>query len=50
MIDSFRGHNYFLSNFFNAKVTYEGVTYLNNEAAFQAAKVIDIEDRKYLGR
>lgn len=46
MIDSFRGHNYFLSNFFNAKVTYEGVTYLNNEAAFQAAKVIDIEDRK----
>lgn len=41
IIDSFRGEYYFLSNFFEAPVEYEGITYRNNEAAFQAAKVID---------
>ena len=35
-IDSFRGKYYFLSNFFPAEVTYNGLTYQNNEAAFQA--------------
>lgn len=38
MINSFKGDNFFLSNFFSAPVTYEGLTYRNNEAAFQAAK------------
>lgn len=38
MIDYFVGQYYFLSNFFEAPVTYEGRTYRNNEAAFQAAK------------
>lgn len=46
MIDSFRNNYYFLSNFFNAPVTYEGITYQNNEAAFQAAKVLDKNIRR----
>lgn len=46
MIDSFRGEYYFLSNFFSAPVTYNGLTFLNNEAAFQAQKCISPSDRK----
>ena len=37
-IDEFRGKYFFLSNFYNVRVTYNGFTYLNNEAAFQAQK------------
>lgn len=44
-IDQFRGEYFFLSNFFNAPVTWEGLTYLNSEAAFQAAKVLSDEER-----
>ena len=40
MIDLFRGQYYFLSNFYNADVEYDGITYKNNEAAFQAQKVL----------
>ena len=40
-INEFRGENYYLSNFYNAPVTYGGISYLNNEAAFQAQKVTD---------
>lgn len=46
MIKEFRGKYFFLSNFYNATVVYEGLTYLNNEAAFQSAKTIDMERRK----
>lgn len=45
-IDSFRGENYYLSNFYERPVTYDGITYKNNEAAFQAQKCISYEDRK----
>lgn len=45
-IDSFRGKNYYLSNFYERLVTYDGITYKNNEAAFQAQKCISYEDRK----
>lgn len=38
MINEFRGKYYFLSNFYEAPVTWNGLTYLNNEAAFQSAK------------
>lgn len=38
-IDNFRGRNFFLSNFYNHPVFFEGITYQNNEAAFQAAKL-----------
>lgn len=44
-IDSFRGSNYYLSNFYSAKVEYDGITYENTEAAFQAQKCINPEDR-----
>lgn len=37
-IDKFEGKHYFLSNFYNAPIEYEGFTYENNEAAFQAQK------------
>lgn len=36
----------FLSNFYNAPVSYNGLTYHNSEAAFQAQKEIRDEDRK----
>lgn len=40
-IDSFRGKHYFLSNFYENPVEYDGFTFKNNEAAFQAMKVLD---------
>ena len=59
MINEFRGKYYFLSNFYSSPVTYEGLTYLNNEAAFQSAKTfsnrecftnLDPSSAKKLGR
>lgn len=41
MINEFKGQYYFLSNFYTAPVTWCGITYQNNEAAFQSAKVLD---------
>lgn len=46
MINKFRGANRFLSNFFETDVTWEGLTYPSSEAAFQAAKTLDLEERK----
>lgn len=37
-IAEFRGKYFFLSNFYQAKVKYQGYWFENNEAAFQAAK------------
>lgn len=37
-ITSFQGEYFFLSNFYNAPVVYQGIRFENNEAAFQAAK------------
>ncbi len=37
-ITEFRGKHFFLSNFYQAPVVYQGVLFDNNEAAFQAAK------------
>lgn len=45
-INSFRGEYNFLSNFFEASVEYDGITYQNNEAAFQAQKCADKADRQ----
>ena len=45
-IDNFRGEYAFLSNFYEIPVTYEGITYQNNEAAFQAMKCTRNSDRK----
>lgn len=46
MIDDFNCEYYFLTNFFEAQIEYEGLTYTNNEAAFQATKTLDKEIRK----
>lgn len=46
MVNEFRGKYFFLSNFYEAPVTYKGITYRNNEAAFQAQKVSDFEKQK----
>lgn len=46
MINKFRGANRFLSNFYETSITWEGLTYPSSEAAFQAAKTLDQEDRK----
>ena len=40
-IDSFRGKYFFLSNFYLTEVSFEGLTFQNNEAAFQAMKTLD---------
>lgn len=45
VIDCFDGEYRFLSNFYPAKVEWEGRIYDNNEAAFQSAKCIDEKDR-----
>lgn len=44
-IDEFRGRYRFLSNFYESPVTYKRLTYRNNEAAFQAQKIEDGEER-----
>ncbi len=61
MIGEFKGEFYFLSNFYESDVTYGGITYRNNEAAFQAQKTtnkfirmkfhqLNPSDAKKLGR
>lgn len=46
MINEFRGPYYFLSNFYEAPVTWNCITYRNNEAAFQSAKTTNITIRE----
>lgn len=46
MINKFRGENRFLSNFYETSVEWEGLVYPSSEAAFQAAKTLDQEERK----
>lgn len=45
IIDSFTGEYEFLSNFYVAPVTFDDLTYANNEAAFQAQKCINPKER-----
>lgn len=58
-IDKFQGREYFLSNFYDAKVEVFGLRFKNNEAAFQSQKCperasefcrIDPSSAKKLGR
>lgn len=46
MINSFSGKYDFLSNFYTCTVKYDGLTFTNAEAAFQSAKVTDMDSRK----
>lgn len=43
MIDCFRDENFFLSNFYPAKVKFSGLVFNSAEAAYQAAKSTDRE-------
>ena len=45
-IESFRGQYGFLSNFYEAPVSYGGLIYLNAEAAFQAQKCLTDEEKR----
>ena len=45
-IDSFRGEHDYLSNFYSCPVEYDGLTYQNTEAAFQAANCVDRNERE----
>lgn len=45
MIGEFRDEYFFMSNFYEAPVTYGGITYRNTEAAFQAQKTLSPEER-----
>lgn len=46
MINKFRNENSFLSNFYPAKVEFDGIIYPTSEHAFQAQKSIDIQMRR----
>lgn len=46
VINSFTGEYFFLSNFYQSPVEYDGIVYQNSEAAFQAQKCIDKADRE----
>ena len=46
VIDQFRGEFHWLSNFYSCSVHYEGLTFGNTEAAFQAAKCLDMKERE----
>ena len=46
MIEQFREEYSFLSNFYPAVLTFEGKTYLNSEAAYQAAKCVDESEKE----
>lgn len=50
MIDNFTEKNFFLSNFYNAYLEYEGIIYCSTEAAFQAAKTLDADTRSRIAR
>ena len=45
MITKFRGNHFFLSNFYPCIVTYKGITYTTSEAAYQAQKTLDNNER-----
>jgi N-glycosidase YbiA len=45
-IDRFIGPYKFLSNFYDFPVDYDGVVYSSVEAAYQAAKTLDLEARR----
>lgn len=45
-IREFQGAHRFLSNFWPCTVVYDGLTYPSSEAAYQAAKTLDLKERK----
>ena len=49
-IDFFRKEYEFLSNFYQAKLFFDGIAYLNSEAAYQAQKCAAARDRAQFSR
>lgn len=49
-INWFREEYEFLSNFYPTKVFFDGVTYYNSEAAYQAQKCLNTEERESFAR
>lgn len=50
VIDCFKGEHHWLSNFYSCPVHFEGLTFKNSEAAFQAAKTLNMDEReKFVG-
>lgn len=49
-INSFTKENYFLSNMFPCKITYEGITYQSSEALFQALKLENVKEREQFSK
>ena len=45
VIDSFKGEYHFLSNFYQCDFEFEGLNYHTAEAAFQAQKCSNEEDK-----
>jgi ribA/ribD-fused uncharacterized protein len=50
IIDSFRGDYRWLSNFGDARVVYDGYEFRSSENAYQAAKTMDLFERKIFQR
>ena len=50
MISEFTKDNFFLSNFYNVYLEYEGIIYCSTEAAFQAAKTLIPTTRAKIAR
>jgi ribA/ribD-fused uncharacterized protein len=48
IISSFRGPNFFLSNFYPCEVVFEGKVYKSSEHAYVAAKTTDVNIRTYI--
>lgn len=46
LIESFRGANFFLSNFYPVIIWNAGIRYPTAEHAYQAAKTLDMEERR----
>lgn len=46
IIDSFSGFYHFLSNFYICEIEYKGLTFSSVEAAFQAEKCLNEEDKR----
>ena len=49
-IKGFKGEYRWLSNFWPAPVTYEGIDFLSTEYAYQAAKTLDLEERRVIAK
>lgn len=50
VVKRFRGDYEFLSNFYPAKLMFDGIAYYNAEAAYQAQKCVDLDQKKQFAK